>query len=208
MIRTNTVELTSFNAVAYREKLAKGGAGIVVLMKGSSQPGIASISKTSGEAIPAKNTPKDFPVEAFAEAITLTAGMPYRKLSKVQLVEDKLTETAEDAEALPEEVIISSDDYKAIIDAYTDKKDKFSYDLLNKAMIKLLNESSVVEKMIAEKAAVEEICLYVVGAKFRDITKNHEMTNEQVTKIIEMLDEVSPKGVLKEFTEEIRKSLK
>ena len=58
MIRTNIVKLSVIDAVAYRQRLKKGGAGIVVIREGAKQPGIASISKTSGEAIPADNTPK------------------------------------------------------------------------------------------------------------------------------------------------------
>ena len=50
------------------------------------QPGIASISKTSGDPIPAANTPQDlYPAEAFREAIVLTAGMPYSKRGSVRL---------------------------------------------------------------------------------------------------------------------------
>ena len=66
MIRTNVVNLTTIKAVAYRQKLLSGGSGIVILREDSAQPGIASISKTSGEPIPTKNTSKKlYPVEAF-----------------------------------------------------------------------------------------------------------------------------------------------
>ena len=52
MIRTNTVQLSVIPAYAYRHKLKDGGSGITILRKDTAQPGIASISKTSGEAIP------------------------------------------------------------------------------------------------------------------------------------------------------------
>ena len=51
MIRTNVVSLSVIKAVAYRQKLMTGGSGIVIIREDASQPGIASISKTSGEAI-------------------------------------------------------------------------------------------------------------------------------------------------------------
>lgn len=51
MIRTNVVLLSVIKAVAYRQKLMTGGSGIVIIRGDASQPGIASISKTSGEAI-------------------------------------------------------------------------------------------------------------------------------------------------------------
>ena len=83
MIRTNSVKLTSLpSAIAYRRKGASGDAAIVIVRADEPQPGIATISKTSGEPILAANTPAAYPAEAFAEAIALTAGMPYRKLGK------------------------------------------------------------------------------------------------------------------------------
>ena len=57
MIRTSTVQLTTISAVAYRQKLVSGGAGITIWGNNVRQPGLASISKTSGEAIPTANTP-------------------------------------------------------------------------------------------------------------------------------------------------------
>ena len=66
MIRTDTVNLTVISAVAFRQKLTAGGSGVTVLRYDTKQPGIASISKTSGDAIPAANTPVDlYPMEAF-----------------------------------------------------------------------------------------------------------------------------------------------
>ncbi len=77
MIRTDIVALTVIPGAAYRQKLPSGGSGVVLLRRGSAQPGIASISKTSGDPIPSANTPAaQYPVEAFKEAIALTAGMP------------------------------------------------------------------------------------------------------------------------------------
>lgn len=51
----------------------------------------------------------------------------------------------------------------------------------------------------------DEIRLYVVGTKFRNITENPNLTDAQVLKIVELLDEVSPKGVFTEFNAELRK---
>ena len=48
MIRTETVTLTVIPAVAYRQKLPAGGSGIVIVRNDREQPGIASISKSSG----------------------------------------------------------------------------------------------------------------------------------------------------------------
>ena len=212
MIRTNVVDLSVIKAVAYRQRLKDGGAGIVIVREDSTQPGIALISKTSGEPVPAHNTPKKlFSQEAFKEAIALTAGLPYRKLGSVQLkggapVQPEQAEAEE--EALPEAVVVDSAEYRKVVDKYTDKTGKLSYALLNKDMIKFAHSSSIVRKMLDAGEKQKTISLYVVGTKFRNITGNAKLTDAQVQKIVELLDEVSPKGVLKEFNDELRRSLK
>jgi hypothetical protein len=62
--------------------------------------------------------------------------------------------------------------------------------------------------MIEAGAKPKEIKNYVAGTKFRNITGNAELTDAQVNKMLELLDEVSPKGVLKEFNDELRRKLK
>ena len=212
MIRTNTVTLSVIPALAYREKLQAGGAGIIILRADATQPGIASISKTSGEPIVAANTPQDlYPTEAFAEAIELTAGMPYRKQGKPKVVAQDLqvveeaTADEDEAEALSEvEVVVDSSEYQAIVDAFTDKKGRLSYALINKELIQVAHDSEMVKRMIAAGDAEEQIRLFVVGNRFRAITGNKDLTDEQVFKMAELLDEVSPKGVFKEFNAELR----
>ena len=180
----------------------------MILREDSTQPGVASISKTSGEAIPAKNTPKKlYPQAAFNEAISLTAGMPYKKQGAV-LPSGVLADAEPEPEkAAPEEIVIESADYLKIVDTYTDKDGKLSYALLNKDMIKFAHSSSVVRKMIEDGAKPKDIANYVAGTKFRSITKNGKLTDAQIKKIVALLDEVSPKGVFKEFNAEIRRKL-
>ena len=204
MIRTKVVNLGKIKGIAFRQKLPSGGSGIVILREGVAQPGIASISKTSGEAIPTANTPVDvYPQDVFKEAMELTVGLPYKKLGKVQLNEEISVE--EPAEKQAEEVVVDSEEYAKIVEKYTDKNGKLSYDLLNKDMIKFAYSSSIVRKMIEEGENDDKIRLYIAGTKFHKITGNPELTDAQVLKIIELLDEVSPKGVFKEFNEELRK---
>ncbi len=206
MIRTDAVNLTSIKGIAYRQKLPSGGSGIVIVRSNMAQPGIASISKTSGEAIPTANTSlKLFPREAFEEAMALTAGLPYRRQGKVQLKGRKTAEAAVSEEWAEEEVIVDSEEYEAIVEKYTDKSGKLSYDLLNKDMIKFAYSSSRVRKMIDEGESVEDICLYVVSTKFRNVVGNPDLTDAQIRKMIELLDAVRPKGVFKDFNNEIRK---
>ena len=211
MIRTAVVSLTTIPAVAYRQKLAKGGAGIVIIRDKVSQPGIASISKTSGDAIPAANTPaKSYPAEAFKEAQELTRDLPYKKLGTVKYVEKKVVEEKPVAEAELEEetVVVDSKDYKAILKQYCDKSGKFSYDLLNRDLIRFAHTSSKVRAMIAEKESEKKIRIYVIGTKFRTIAKNSALTDAQVQKIADLLDEIEPKGIFKDFNADIRAKLK
>ncbi|MBO4361047.1 MAG: hypothetical protein J5822_09245 [Eubacteriaceae bacterium] len=209
MIRTDTVSLTKADAVAYRQKLPAGGSGIVVVRSDCPQPGIASISKTSGEPFPTANTQERFyPRELFMEAMELTAGLPYRKQGSVKNIKDVPEELKEDENAAAaEEIIVDSEDYRRIVEYFTDKNGKLSYELLNRDMIRFANRSSVVRRMIADNEKIDGIRLYVTGSKFRSICGNGDLTDEQVLAITELLDEVSPKGVFREFNGEIRRKL-
>ena len=211
MIRTKVVTLTVIPAIAYRQKLPSGGSGITIYRYDTVQPGIASISKSSGKAIPAANTPKKlFPQAAFNEAIELTAGMPYKKQKGVRVAEEKVVEVEEPAEevAAEDEVVIDSAEYQKIVAKFTDKKGKLSYELLNRDLIKFGKKSAQVRQLIESKATADEICFEIVKAKFREITGNADLSDAQIRKAVELLDEVSPKGVFKELNSEIRLWLK
>ena len=80
--------------------------------------------------------------------------------------------------------------------------------IVRKDLIKFINSSSVARKMIADKASLEDIRTYAAGSKFRSITGNHNMTDDQVNKMAELLDDVSPRCIFKEFNDELRKKLK
>lgn len=208
MIRTDIVNLTVIEAVAFRQKLTAGGSGITVIRYDMAQPGIASISKTSGKPIPAANIPQDkFPEEAFLEAMRLTAGMPYSKRGNVQVAqkEVKPAEPAPEEEVAEEEVIIDSADYQKLVEKYTDKNGKLSYDLLGRDLIKFAHASKVVREMVDEGVSVKKIRNYVVCNKFRSATGNKKLTDEQALKMGELLDEVSPKSVYKTLDAELRK---
>ena len=210
MIRTEIVELTLIKAVAFRQKLMAGGAGVTVLRYDYDQPGIASISKTSGEAIPAANTPlEQYPQEVFNEAIRLTYGMPYKKRGSVRLNKKAVEEVApEPVEEVPEEeVVIDSKDYQKLVEHYTDKNGKLSYELINKDLIKFAHSSKTVRGMIEEGESVKKIRTYVVSSKFRSVTGNKKLTDAQAMKMGELLDEVSPKSLFKPLDSELRKMI-
>ena len=208
MIRTDIVKLTVIEAVAFRQKLMAGGAGVTVLRYDTAQPGIASISKTSGQAIPAANTPADkYPPEVFNEAIRLTFGMPYKKRGNVKLTKETVEEVAPEPaeEVTEEEVVIDSREYQKLVDYYTDKNGKLSYELLNKDLIKFAHASKTVRGMLDEGDSVKKIRTYIVCSKFRSVIGNRKLTEAQVLKMAELLDEVSPKSVFKTLDAELRK---
>ena len=209
MIRTKAVNLSVIPAIAFRQKLSAGGSGITILRSDVKQPGIASISRTSGEAIPNKQTDlKKYPMEAFAEAMELTKGLPYKKQKNIKANEKMfMEEHKEDDVFEEEEIIINSEDYQKIIDRYSDKNGKLSYDLMNKDFIKFAKSSSVVRDMVAEGKSAAAIRNYVISHKIKNITGNDDLTSKELKKIVELLDEVSPKGVYKDLDAEIRRML-
>ena len=209
MVRTDIVNLTVIKAIAFRQKLMAGGSGVTILRYDYKQPGIASISKTSGDPIPAANTPVDmYPAEAFKEAITLTAGMPYSKRGSVRLEAEAPVDTAPEAaeEATPDDVVVDSADYQKVVARYTDKNGKLSYELLNRDLIKFAHSSKTVRSMLDEGASVKKVRTYIITSKFSTVTGNRKLTEEEAVKIGELLDEVSPKGVFKELDADLRKS--
>ena len=206
MVRTELVNLSTIPASAYRQKLQAGGAGIVILRSDCKQPGMATISKTSGEPIlDAKNPKRFYPKKAFQEAIELTAKLPYNKRSVPKL---EPVEKAPEKKAKPVvEVEVNEEDVKKIVDKYTDKKGKFSIPLMNEDMIRFSHYSKVVRNMITDKVSEKKIRLYVAGTKFRNITGNEELNDKQVLKIAEILDGMGKEGVFSELNAELRKKL-
>ena len=202
MLRTKAVKLTVIPAMAYRVKSPKG-LNITIQRADKEQPGIASISRTSGEAVPTSNTDlKAYPMKAFKEAIELTNGLPYKNQKGVKVTKEMV---AEKKEKVKEEVTVDPKDYQMILDKYMDKNGKFSYDLINKDFIKFAKTSKVVGDLIGEGATVAKVRNYIVSTKFRNITGNHNLSDKQIKKMVEMLDENYPKGVFKDLNSELRK---
>ena len=106
------------------------------------------------------------------------------------------------------EAVVDSAEYQRVVDAYSDKDGRLSYTLLNKDLIQTAKASGQVRLMIEDHASLEEIRLQVVKAKLRSVSRNPALTDDQVQLMIELLDEISPKGVLKPLNEEIRKWLR
>ncbi|MBD0336925.1 MAG: hypothetical protein ICV62_15655, partial [Cyanobacteria bacterium Co-bin13] len=175
------------------------------------QPGIASISRKTGEPIPAPNINlEQYPLEAFQEAVELTGGMPYSRRGKVQLSGEPPAETPPDAveESSTEDFdVVDSAEYQTIVDAYTNKKGELSYDLLNKDFIKFAKSSKIVADRVAEQVSLDDLRDYIIRVKFETLTGNPDLTPAQMSRIVEMLDEVSPRSVFRELNDELKKML-
>ena len=104
-------------------------------------------------------------------------------------------------------MIIDSEEYQKVIDRYADKTGKLSYELMNKDFIRFAKQSSIVRGMLADKKSEAAIRNYVISHKIKGITGNDKLSSKELKKIVEMLDEVSPKGVYKELNSEIRKMI-
>jgi hypothetical protein len=207
VIRTKIVELSTVEAAAYRQKLRDGKSGIVILRYDTPQPGLASVNRRTGTPEPSANTNLEmFPIEAFQEAIELTSGMPYSRRGAVKLSGNK--EAADTDEESPEELAtVDSAEYEAIVKAYTNKKGELSYELLNKDFIQFAKSSKIVADMVANRASVDEIRDHVVKVKLESLTGNRDLTLAQTKRIVEMLDEVSPRYVFRELNDEIIRML-
>ncbi|TVS07077.1 MAG: hypothetical protein EA413_02260 [Cyanobium sp. PLM2.Bin73] len=224
MIRTKLVELSTLDAVAYRQRLGTGHSGVVILRYDSPQPGLARLNRNTGEPDPAANVPRDrFPIEAFREALELTSGLPYSRRGRVrlsQLEPAAVKDTAAAAAATPavaedpddegrsEDVAtVCSDDYAAIVKAYTNRKGELSYELLNKALIQAAHGNAFVADLVARRAPLEQIRDHVVKANFEAVTGNRALTMDAVQRIVEMLDAVSPRSVLRELDDALKRML-
>jgi hypothetical protein len=223
VIRTRLVELSSLEAVAYRQKLRGGQSGVVILRHDCAQPGLALLNHQSGEPDPAANVPADlYPIEAFREALELTSGLPYSSRGPVRspaavaaAVADEgstgggAQNTILEAEETPEAELatVKGADYLAIVKAYTNKKGEISYDLLNKALIQAARSNPYVADLVARKAGEQDIVDHVVKANFEAVTGNRAISLAEVHAILELLDAVSPRSVLAELCAEIRRML-
>jgi polyhydroxyalkanoate synthesis regulator phasin len=211
MIRTRLVELSTLDAIAFRRKVRGGHTAIIIQRYDGGQPGQALLNRNTGEADPAQNTEAErYPSEAFAEAVELTLGLPFTARGQVKISgsAQKAGEPEPDDQDDADEVAtVCSREYAAIVEAYTNKKGELSYELLNKDFIQFMKSSKLVDDMVANGASADQIRDYVVRVKLENLTGNKDLSDGQVQRIVEMLDEVSPRNVFRDLNDEIRKLL-
>ncbi|MFN9872415.1 MAG: hypothetical protein ACK55E_13370 [Cyanobacteriota bacterium] len=214
IIRTKLVELSTLDAVAYRQKLREG-PGLVLFRYDSAQPGLAGISRTTGQPLPTANTdPSLYPLEAFQEAMELTGGLPFSRRGKVRLRgESPMGETLLDeappvAESSDEDLAtVDSAEYKAIVAAYTNRKGEFSYELLNKDFIQFAKSSKVVADLVGQQASLDQLRDHIVNVRFQALSGQPDLSPAQISPIVAMVDAFSPRSVFRELEDELRRML-
>ncbi|MCL1835703.1 MAG: hypothetical protein FWG48_06025 [Oscillospiraceae bacterium] len=210
IIRTQAVELSVIPALAYKQKLSTGGAGIKILrVEGISA--VCTINKRTTEMTPYGKVEEDlFPMEAFDEAYELTNSLPYSARGNIKLSAIEVAQSEDVTEDAPAEQVdmTLSPEYKAIVERYSDEKGKINYTLMNKDFIQFASKSKIVANMVEAGAGQDEIVETVVKSRATEISRQKEsLDDESVKLLIETLDEIDPRSAFKELKNHINRML-
>ena len=210
IIRTKAVELSTIPAIAYKQKLATGGAGIKI-MRIDGTSAVCTIDKRSGDMVPyGKQDSDSFPFEAFDEAFELTNSLPYSARGNIKIVEieENLEEdVTEEAPAEQVDMTLSAE-YQSIVERYSDEKGKINYALMNKDFIQFASRSKIVSNMVGDNASQDEILETIVKSRASEIARSREsLDDSSVRLLIETLDEIDPRSAFKELKAHINRLL-
>jgi len=210
IIRTKAVELSTIPAIAYKQKLASGGAGIKI-MRSDGLTAVRTIDKRSSDMLPYGTIDEElFPYEAFDEAFELTSSLPFSARGNIKVVEIEEIQPDDVPEEAPAEQVdmTLSPEYEAIVERYSDEKGELNYTLMNKDFIQFAARSKAVSSMIGDGAGQDELLLYVVRCRTSEISRNKEaMDDASVLLLIESLDEMNPRSAFKELKAHINRML-
>ena len=216
IIRTTAVELMAIPAIAYKQKLFAGGAGIKLFRLDQDASAVFRIDRRTGDAVPFGTfNVALFPDDALIEALDLTEGLPYSARGKLKIAMFTDDDTADDfaAEDVTENEqdkvdMVDSDEYQALIQRYTNEKGKINYTLMNKDFIQFASKSTTVSEMIGAKSDVESILMFIVKSRAAlHAGKKDSISDEQAAALIETLDEIDPRSAFKELSAYIRRLL-
>ena len=216
IIRTKVVELSVIPAVAYKQKLQAGGAGIKIMRLDSDKTAVATIDRRNGETVAyGKVDAKLFPIEAFEEAVELTVGLPYSSRGNVKLNiseqadeadEIAVTEDEDGSKSAPN--MVQSDEYVAIVDRYSDEKGKLNYTLMNKDFIQFASKSKVAAEMVGNKSCESDLLTFIVKSRAAFIAnKKESLSDSETAALIETLDEIETRSAFKELKKHINRML-
>ena len=209
IIRTTAVELAAIPAIAYKQKLASGGAGIKIQRLDTEAMAMFTIDRRSGEALPYGSVDEVlFPDEAVYEAKELTAGLPYTARGKIKITVFAGPKEEEDVTDADTEAVdmVDSPEYLALTGRYAGANGKLNYQLMNKDFIQFASRSTIVGQMVAERASEQEILDYIVAARAAFLCGEKEpLGPAETAALIETLDEIDPRSAFKELRLHLRR---
>ena len=215
IIRTKVVELEMIPVVAYKIKLKSGGSGIKMHRTDQDTTVFAEVDKRTGDIIIDGRVDESlFPYAAFDEAMDLLAGLPYSARGKVKImvsdeVEDDEVCTDDTGEELPTSCkMLESDEFKAIIDRFSDESGKLNYALMNKQFMQFAQSSKVVGEMMGRKESEGDIRLFILKNRAAFLSNKREhLSDDEAKALLEALDEINPRSAFKELNLYIRKRM-
>ena len=210
IIRTKAVELSIIPAIAYKQKLASGGAGIKI-MRGDGQTAVCTIDKRTADMAPYSNFDEAlFPMDAFDEAFELTNSLPYSARGNIRVlaVEDTLPDDVTEQAPAEQVDMTLSPEYQAIVERYSDEKGKLNYTLLNKDFIQFAARSKMVAKLVDANASQDDVLELIIKSRAAEISSQKESLDDGSVKLlIETLDEIDPRSAFKELKAYINRML-
>ena len=208
MIRTPTVRLTRIAGLAYKQKLVAGGAGLTIMTP--NDKAVFTINKRDGSTVPYGIVDTVLFTNAVVEeAMELTRNLSFKRLGNVTKVytDNHCDETSAELETdddKPSVDVVESKEYEGFIMEYSDKNEKFSYQLMNRDLMKFADSSSVVGAMIANADSDDEIMRYIVRSKAVSLARAKAMSDEFLTAFIDTFDSMNTRSAFKELKAHIR----
>lgn len=202
IIRTKAVELTSIPAIAYKQKLSSGGAGIKLIRLDQDLSSVFTFDKRSGELVPYGSINDElFPIDSLDEALELTSGLPYSARGKIKITASEQSDEEDVIDESQNNIdIVNSNEYKSIVARYSDENDKMNFTLMNKDFIQFASKSKIVTDMVSNNASTDDIMVFVVKNRAGYISGNKESLDDaSVATLIDTLNEINPRSTFKEL---------
>ena len=218
IIRSKVVELNCIPAIAYKIKLKDGGSGIKIHRTDKNETAFAELSKETGEAIyTSRINVAHFPSEAFEEAAEQLVGQAYSARGKVKVVASEVVDDNEievpehEAPGTHEDSCanaVDSDEFKAIVDHYSDVSGKMNYKLMNKQFIQFAARSKAVADLVANRASEKNILLHIVKNRAAYLAEKREfLPDADALALVDAIEDIDHRGAFKDLKLSIRKML-
>ena len=215
IIRTKVVELELIPAVAYKIKLKTGGSGIKMHRTDQDMTVFAEVDKRTGDIIISGRVDESlFPYPAFDEAMDLLAGLPYSARGKVKIM---VSDDIEDDEICTDGAIdelptackmLESDEFKAIVDRFSDESGKLNYALMNKQFMQFAQSSKVVGEMVGRRESEGDIRIFILKNRAAFLANKREhLSDDEAKALLEALNEINPRSAFKELNLYLRKRM-